>query len=77
MMMTEGGKLVGLGLLVGVPGIYLGSRVIGSVLVGVSPFDPLTLGAVAAGLSLVAGIACYVPARHVTTIEPAQSLREG
>jgi putative ABC transport system permease protein len=77
MMMTEGGKLVALGLLVGVPGIYMGSRVIGSVLVGVSPFDPATLGAVAAGLSLVAGIACYVPARQVVSIEPAQSLREG
>ena len=58
------------------PGIYLASRVIGGVLVGVSPFDPLTLAAVAAGLALVAAVACYIPARRVARIEPAQSLLE-
>jgi putative ABC transport system permease protein len=76
-MLGEGARLVGLGLLLGVPGIYLASRVIGSVLVGVSPFDPPTLALVALGLSLVAAVACYVPARRVAGIEPAQSLREG
>jgi putative ABC transport system permease protein len=77
LMLGEGARLVGLGLLLGVPGIYLASRVIGSVLVGVSPFDPPTLALVALGLSLVAAVACYVPARRVAGIEPAQSLREG
>ncbi len=77
LLLGEGARLVGLGLVVGVPGIYLVSRVIGSVLVGVSPLDPLTLTTVAAGLALVAAIACYVPARRVAAIEPAQSLREG
>jgi putative ABC transport system permease protein len=76
LVLGEGARLVGLGLLVGAPGIYLASRVVGGVLVGVSPFDPLTLGAVAVGLSLVAAVACYIPARRVAGIEPAQSLLE-
>jgi len=76
MVLGEGARLVALGLLIGAPGIYLASRVVGGVLVGVSPFDPLTLGAVAIGLALVAAVACYIPARRVAGIEPAQSLLE-
>ena len=68
--------LVLLGLLVGVPGVYLSARVIGGVLVGVSPFDPPTLGAVALGLALVALVSCYLPARRVLGIEPAGLLRQ-
>lgn len=69
-------RLVLLGLLVGVPGIYLSGRVIRGVLVGVSPFDAPTLGAVALGLVLVALAACYLPARRVSAIEPAGLLRQ-
>jgi ABC-type antimicrobial peptide transport system permease subunit len=46
------------------------------VLVGISPSDPLTLAAVATGLGLVTMAACYVPARRVLGIDPAQSLRQ-
>jgi hypothetical protein len=42
-------------------GDLLRGRVLRGVLVGVSPFDPVTLGAVAAGLAVVALLACYVP----------------
>ena len=75
--MSEGALLVGIGVLVGTPGIYLAGRVIRGVLVGISPFDPLTLVAVATGVGLVTMAACYVPARRVLGIEPAQSLRQG
>lgn len=77
LVLGEGARLVGLGLLLGVPGIWFGSRLIQGILVGVSPFDPPTLGAVAAGLALVALAACWLPARRVATIDPARSLREG
>lgn len=63
-------------LLPGVPGINFSARVIRGVLVGVCPFDPVTLGAVATGMPLVAQVACYLPARRVTRIEPARSLRQ-
>ena len=74
LVLGEGARLVLLGLLVGAPGIYLAGRLLGGSLVGVSPFDPTTLAAVAAGLGVVALAACYVPARRVARIEPARSL---
>jgi ABC-type antimicrobial peptide transport system permease subunit len=76
LVLREGALLVALGLLVGVPGIYLVGKALAGMLVGVSPFDPLTLGAVAAGLALVALAACYIPARRVAGIEPARAMRE-
>ena len=76
LVLGEGALLVGIGVLIGVPGIYAAGRLIRGVLVGISPSDPLTLAAVAAGLALVTMAACYVPARRVLGIEPAQSLRQ-
>jgi putative ABC transport system permease protein len=72
----EGATLVGLGLLIGVPGIYFAGGLIRGVLVGVSPLDPLTLVTVAAGLMLVAMVACFFPARRALRIDPARSLRQ-
>jgi putative ABC transport system permease protein len=75
LVLGEGALLVGLGLLIGVPGIYFAGRLIRGVLVGVSPLDPATLVAVTAGIAVVTMIACYVPARRVLRIDPALSLR--
>lgn len=76
LVLREGAALVLLGAAVAVPGIYLSGRTIRGVLVGISPFDPLTLVLVAAGLALVSLAACYLPARRVGSIQPAQALRE-
>jgi putative ABC transport system permease protein len=76
MVLGDGARLVAIGLLLGAPGIYFAGRIIRGVLVGVSPLDPLTLSAVAAGLALIAMVACYLPARSVLGLEPAQSLRQ-
>jgi putative ABC transport system permease protein len=76
LVMGEGAALVGLGLLLGIPGIYLASRALSGLLVGVSPFDPPTIAAVALGLGIVALGACYLPARRVMAIEPARHLRQ-
>ena len=65
-----------LGVLIGVPGVYAAGGLIRGVLVDVSPSDPLTLLAVALGFALLAMAACYVPARRVLGIEPAQVLRQ-
>jgi putative ABC transport system permease protein len=74
-VLAEGAALVGIGMLIGVPGIVLARELLRGILVGVSPSDPLTLGAVAVGLAFVAIVACYLPARRVLRIDPAQSLR--
>jgi putative ABC transport system permease protein len=76
LVLGEGALLAGIGVLIGIPGIYAAGRLIRGVLVGISPSDPLTLAVVAAGLGLVTMAACYVPARRVLGIEPAQSLRQ-
>jgi putative ABC transport system permease protein len=76
LVLAEGALLVVIGVLIGVPGIYAAGRLIRGVLVGISPSDPLTLAAVATGLGLVTMAVCYVPARRVLGIEPAQSLRQ-
>jgi len=76
LVLGDGARLVGLGLLLGAPGIYVAGRLIRGVLVGVSPLDPFTLAAVALGLGLVAMAACYVPARRVLKLEPSESLRQ-
>jgi putative ABC transport system permease protein len=76
MMLGEGARLIGLGVLIGVPATYYAGRAISSFLIGVSPTDPATLGSVGIGLAAVALFACYLPARRVLGIEPARSLRQ-
>ncbi len=76
LVMKEGALLVIAGLLIGAPGIYIASRLIRGLLVGVSPSDPLTLLAAALGLLFVTMVTCYMPARRVLRIEPSQLLRQ-
>jgi len=60
----------------GVSAVYLAGKLMRGVLVGVSPWDPVTLIDATLGLGLVTIGACYVPARRVLGIDPARSLRE-
>jgi putative ABC transport system permease protein len=76
LVLKEGALLVGIGVLIGLPGIFIMGGLIRELLVGVAPSDPLTLLAVTLGLALIALASCYLPARRVLGIEPAQSLRQ-
>ena len=77
LMLVDGAIIVVLGLLIGAPGVYGSGGLIRGILVGVSPWDPLTLAVVSAGLAVITMAACFVPACRVLRIAPAQSLRQG
>ncbi len=64
-----------LGLAAGVVAALALSRVLGSLLFGVSPFSPLLYAAAAGGLLLVAAAACWLPARRAVRIAPSLALR--
>jgi putative ABC transport system permease protein len=67
--------LAGAGVLIGVfVGLAL-MRYVASLLFGISTHDPQTFAAVAMVLSLVALLACYVPARRATKVNPVVALR--
>jgi putative ABC transport system permease protein len=51
------------------------SRVLSTLFFGVSPYDPATYAGVSLGLMAVAIIACYVPARRATRVDPIVALR--
>jgi putative ABC transport system permease protein len=75
-ILKQGMWLTAIGIVVGLAGAVAIASLLKSVLVGVSATDPMTLGGVALLLALVAGIACYVPARKATHIDPAIALRQ-
>jgi putative ABC transport system permease protein len=63
------------GVVIGVVGSFATARTIQSLLFDVKPTDPLTFIAVAASLIGVAGLACYIPARRATKVDPLVALR--
>jgi predicted permease len=75
LVLGEGARLIGLGVLLGLLGSLAATRVIAALLYGISPADPLTLAGTTALLALVALIACYLPARRATRIDPLAALR--
>jgi predicted permease len=75
MFVQRGLQLAGIGLVVGVAVALAVTRSLGSILYGVSPFDPLTYGAVAVTLAFVAVVATWLPARQASRVDPAIALR--
>lgn len=70
-----GVKIILIGIVIGV-GLAIGvTRLISSFLFGVSPTDPLTYLAVALALTVIACLACYIPARRATKVDPMVALR--
>ena len=75
MVIKQGMSLVAVGSLVGLAGAYGLARVIASLLFGVTATDPLIYLLTPLGLLLIALLACYIPARRATRVDPLVALR--
>ncbi len=75
--------VVGQGLAMAMVGIGIGllaavgvTRVLSSLLVGIAPIDPLTFGVVSLLFVVVVSLACYLPARRATLVDPLATLSQ-
>ena len=69
-------RLTVIGLCAGVLLAAAGTRLLSTLLFGVSPLDPRVFAVVTAGLGAVALLASYIPARRAASIDPAIALRQ-
>ena len=75
MVIRQGLVLAVIGAGIGLVGALALSRLISSLLYGIAPYDPLTLGGVTATLLLVAAFASWLPAMRAARIDPIEALR--
>jgi putative ABC transport system permease protein len=75
MVLVSGMRLAAVGLVIGIVGALALARVMSSFVFGISVYDPLTLTAVMLVLTGVAAVACFIPARRATRIDPMAALR--
>ncbi|MHB1327648.1 MAG: ABC transporter permease [Gemmatimonadales bacterium] len=75
MIISEGGVLLGIGLLIGLVGSLLATRLIQGLLYGVAPHDPSTLGLVALLMAAIGLIASWIPALRAARIDPGVVIR--
>jgi predicted permease len=74
-IVRDGMKLAAIGTAIGLAAAIVLSRVMSSVLFGIVPTDALTFAAVSVGALVVALLACYIPARRATKVDPLVALR--
>lgn len=75
LIMVNGMSMAGLGVLIGIAGALVARKFITALLYGISATDPLTFAGIAVLLLLVAALACWVPARRATKVDPLIALR--
>ena len=75
LVLGQGMRLIVFGLAIGLAAAFALTRVLGGMLFGVTPTDPLTFVAVSSLLTTVGLLACYIPARRATKVDPLVALR--
>jgi predicted permease len=76
LVLRQGLALAGFGIVAGMLGAWGLTRLLSSLLFGVTPTDPLTFAAAPAILLAVAALACWIPARRASRIDPVLALRQ-
>jgi len=76
LVVGQGMRLAALGIVIGLAAAFALTRVMQSMLVGVSATDPLTFVAITALFAAVAALACWIPARRAARLDPLVALRE-
>jgi ABC-type antimicrobial peptide transport system permease subunit len=75
LVVGQGLRFVGTGLVLGLAGAVLVTRVLRSLLYGVTPTDPVAIAGAGLGLVVVALLAAAIPARRAATVAPMEALR--
>jgi ABC-type antimicrobial peptide transport system permease subunit len=75
LVVTYGAGLVAAGVLLGIPVVWAASRWIQSLLFGLTPSDPVAIGATIAALALAAAFATILPARRAARLDPLVVLK--
>jgi predicted permease len=76
LVIGHGLKLTAAGIVAGLLGAFMVTRVMRGMLVGVAPTDPLTFAAMSALFLAIAAVACFLPARRAAGLDPTAALRE-
>ncbi len=76
LILSHGATLTAVGIIVGLAGAFALSRLVVGLLYGVGASDPATLAEVSVLLAAVALLACYIPARRATHVDPIVTLRD-
>ena len=75
MILRQGGAVAVAGAVVGLVAAFAGSRLIASLLFGISPHDPAVFAATTVLLLIVVALACWLPARSAARLSPVEALR--